>query len=126
MLRAEGAPERVLVVDDNVALAENIAEALELEGYLTAVAASAEEALAQTLQNEFTVVVTDFRLPGIDGAELIRRVLRARTGVRCVVISAHADEGTVRSAEAAGARFLAKPFDLRQLARFVRNVEGAA
>ena len=126
MRQEEGAPARVLIVDDNVALAENIAEVLELEGYVTVVAASAEEALTKSPGHDFAVVVTDFRLPGIDGVELVRRVMKAHRNVRCVVISAHTDEGTVRSAETAGARFLAKPLDLGRLTRFVRNVEGTA
>jgi DNA-binding response OmpR family regulator len=111
---------RILIVDDNVALAENLAEVLALEGYATDVAASAEEALAAPLSVDVEIVVTDYRLPGIDGAELVRR-LRVARPVRCIVISGHTDEATVSQAHAAGAAFLPKPLDLGALTTFVRG-----
>ena len=117
---------RVLVVDDNVALAENIAEVLTIDGFVTEVAASAEEALPKALSEDVAVVVTDYRLPGITGAELVVRVRHARSNVLCIVISAHTDDGTVRTAEAAGARFLSKPLDLGQLTRVVSGADGRA
>jgi DNA-binding NtrC family response regulator len=123
MQASHGSGSRVLIVDDNVALAENIAEVLAIDGFTTEVAASAEEALPKALSDDVDVVVTDFRLPGINGAELVGRVRRARGEVRCIVISAHTDDGTIRSAEAAGARFLAKPLDLGRLTRVVRGAD---
>jgi two-component system nitrogen regulation response regulator GlnG len=126
MAGSSGNGGRVLVVDDNVALAENIAEVLAIDGFVTEVAASAEEALPKALSDDVVVVVTDFRLPGITGAELVVRVRRARSNVRCIVISAHTDDGTVRTAEAAGARFLAKPLDLGRLTRAVSGADGMA
>src|SRR5689334_133080 len=96
----------VLIVDDNVALAENVAEVLELDGYRTAIAASAEEALPLALSANMTILVTDFRLPGMNGAELVNQVRRQRSGVRCIVISAYTDDRTMSSARDAGAEFL--------------------
>jgi DNA-binding response OmpR family regulator len=112
--------ERVLIVDDNVALAENIAEILAGEGYTTEVAASAEEALAKALTQRISVLITDFRLPGINGAELVRRLRLQRENLHAVVISAHNDEETVDDARDAGAEFMAKPLDFGALHRFVR------
>jgi DNA-binding response OmpR family regulator len=112
----------VLIVDDNAALAENIAEALSFEGYQTAIATSAEEALPRALEGDLSIVVTDFRLPGIDGAELVGRVRGAREGVRFIVMSAHTDEFTQRRAEDAGATFFPKPVNLRALTDLLRIV----
>lgn len=117
---------RILIVDDNVALAENVAEILELDGYRTAVAASAEDALPLALADDLSVLVTDFRLPGMNGAELVRRVCRERCGLRCIVISAFTDEHTMSSARDAGARFLSKPLSLVELSHLIRDMEGAA
>jgi DNA-binding NtrC family response regulator len=118
---------RILIVDDNVALAENLAEVLALEGYRTDVAASAEEALASALSADLSVVVTDFRLPGLDGAELVTRLRERRLGMRFVVISGHTDDGTIDRAREAGARFFPKPLDLEALRRFLRDgVTGSA
>lgn len=111
----------ILIVDDNVELAENIAEMLALEGYRTTVAASAEEALPRALRADVSFLVTDFRLPGVDGAELVTRVRQAREEVRFVVMSAHTDESTQRRAEAAGATFFSKPVNLRALAALIQT-----
>ena len=112
---------RVLIIDDNVNLAENIAEILQLDGHLTNVAASAEEAFPKAAENEPDVVVTDYRLPGISGAEFVRRFRLTRGKIRAVVISAYTDDRTMKEAADAGATFIAKPVDFRLLSRFVRG-----
>lgn len=113
---------RVLIVDDNLDLAENIAEILGLEGYVTEVSGSAEEALPSGLSEDVGIVVTDYRLPGMNGAELIKRIRLHREHLRAVVISAHTDDATVRDAHEAGARFLSKPLDFALLTHFVRDL----
>jgi two-component system response regulator VicR len=106
---------RVLIVDDNVQLAENIAEILEFEGYRTDVAVSAEEALTKVPAYAPEVVVTDYRLPGMNGAQLVRTLRTAGLRARAVVISAHTDDSTIQEATDAGAQFVPKPLDFKKL-----------
>jgi len=110
---------RVLIIDDNVSLAENIAEILEIHGHATEVAASAEEAFPKALENEPDVVVTDFRLPGLSGAVFVRQFLMKRMHVRAMVISAYTDDTTIEEARNAGAAFMPKPLDFLRLSRWV-------
>jgi DNA-binding response OmpR family regulator len=109
----------VLVVDDNQDLAENIAEILSLHGYTAVIAGSGEDALPKALPDGPHLLVTDFRLPGISGAELVRQIRERRQGVRAVVISAYTDETTVAAARGAGAEFLPKPVDIGALSRIL-------
>jgi DNA-binding response OmpR family regulator len=109
----------VLVVDDNQDLAENIAEILSLRGFIATVATSAEEALPMALPEGPELLVTDFRLPGMTGAELVQQIRRQRQAVRAIVISAFTDDLTVAAAKDAGAEFLAKPVDLGALSRIL-------
>jgi DNA-binding response OmpR family regulator len=118
--------QRVLIVDDNLALAENIAEFLSMEGYRTEVAGSGEEALPKAVGDDLTVLLTDFRLPGLNGAQLIDEVRRMRDDLRFIVMSGHTDEQTMSRAQASGALFLAKPLDMGILARVVLGWEGAS
>ena len=110
---------RVLIVDDNVDLADNIAEILRIEGHATQVAASAEEGLSKALENEPDVVVTDFRLPGINGAVFVKKFLVTRMHVRAMVISAYTDDTTIEEAKAAGAAFMGKPLNYVRLSAWV-------
>jgi DNA-binding response OmpR family regulator len=112
-------PASVLVVDDNQDLADNIAEILGMRGFAALVASSAEEALPRALPDGPGLIVTDFRLPGMSGAELVRRVRAQRRAVRAVVISAYTDDVTVAAAREAGAEFLPKPVDLGALSRLL-------
>ncbi len=107
---------RVLVVDDQVALAENIAEVLQGVGFQTDVAASAEEALARVARGGITAVVTDFKLPGATGAQLIEELRRRGERMPVLMMSAYTDEGTIDRSRAAGAwLFLPKPVPLSTL-----------
>ena len=66
---------QVLIIDDNLNLADNIAEILQLDDDTTPVAGSAEEAFRDAGEGEPDVVVTDYRLPGINGAAFVKRFL---------------------------------------------------
>jgi DNA-binding response OmpR family regulator len=122
--RPKAAGSRILIIDDNLDLAENIAEILEMEGYRTEISTSAEDALPRALDEGVEFVVTDYRLPGINGAEFVRRVRAEGGKVQAVVISAYSDESTRSAAKDAGAQFLPKPLDLSALKRFVREGSG--
>ncbi|MBC8131616.1 MAG: response regulator [Deltaproteobacteria bacterium] len=116
----------VLIVDDNVGLAENIAEILDAEGYATEIAASAEEALPKARARVFSAVVTDFRLPGLTGVDLIRSLRKEGQYPAAVVISAYADDGTMSAAQDVGARFLGKPIDVGLLNVFLSGIARVA
>jgi DNA-binding NtrC family response regulator len=112
-------PRHVLIVDDNLSLAENIAEILQIDGHITRFVGSAEEALPNALEDEPDVVVSDYRLPGINGAVFVKEFLGTHTHARAMVISAYTDATTIAAAKNAGATFMAKPLDFRLLGRWV-------
>ena len=112
---------RVLIVDDNLGLAENIAEILQFDGHSTEVAASAEEAMPKVARLSPDVVITDYRLPGMNGTEFLRRFRGDSNHPHAVVISAYTDEGTMNDAKNAGATFIPKPVDFNVLCQVVRE-----
>ncbi len=119
--------QRVLVVEDNVALRALLGDWLDELGCATVLAPDGEEALALAREQDFDAVVLDLGLPGIDGREVARR-LRARptppgaTRPRIVGLSAHAGEEDRLSALAAGMDlFLTKPVELAALAAALRG-----
>ncbi len=115
-------PARVLVVVDNEALRENLAEALELEGYAVAVAPNGQVALDR-LQTEPLprVVLLDFKMPGMSGADLLARIREnpRLAGVRVVMTTGSTGMRTIAAAADA---ILMKPFGVRELLAALKKV----
>lgn len=112
----QGAPQHLLFVDDEDALRTVMAERLSAEGFDVVDANTGERALELLDQFAFDVVVTDLRLPGIDGVKVIDAARQRYPGIIAIVITGY---GTVRDAVDAIKRgatdFLTKPFQFDEL-----------
>ncbi len=107
---------RIAIVDDEVRMAEAMAAALERSGYDCATFASAETALAALLERGADVVVTDWRMSGLDGLELLRRIRAARPEVPVILVTAYGDIPSAVKAMREGAfDYVTKPFDNDEL-----------
>jgi DNA-binding response OmpR family regulator len=113
-------------VDDNLEYAENIAEILDIHGWRTRVAASAEEALSTALTAPCDVLLTDFRLPGMNGVQLIESLRRQDLKPVAIVMTAYASEETESFTRKVGARLLHKPLSLMGLNQLIRDERGSA
>lgn len=115
----------LVIVDDNRELAENIAEILEINGHHARIFQSAEEALPVALSPRVSALITDYRLPGMNGIDLIATILRVRS-VPAIVMSAYTDDRIQDAARALGAEFFSKPIDIVRLNRLVGHLVGRA
>jgi len=107
---------RVLVVDDQIEFAENIAEILQSLGFETDIASSAEAGLERIARGGITAVITDYKLPGRNGAQLVEEIRRLGNRIPALVMSAYTDDRTMDRAQAAGAwLFMPKPVPLSAL-----------
>jgi CheY-like chemotaxis protein len=105
-----------LLVDDNLAFVENIAEILEDEGAKVAVAGNGEEALALLATRRFDALVTDMKMPAMSGAELVKRVREIEPGLPALVVSAYCSGDDLRAASEQGLlAVLSKPAPLKDL-----------
>jgi two-component system response regulator HydG len=112
------APEalQVLVIDDDKALAETIAESLERRGHACTVATSGKAGAARLDQTEFDVVLTDLRMADLDGLAVVKRCREVRPDAEVFVITGFADVKTAVEAMKLGAsHYLQKPIDLAEL-----------
>jgi len=109
-------PKHLLLVDDEAALREAIAERLADHGFHVVQADSGETATARLAEFAFDVVVTDLRLPGIDGRQVIETALERYPDIVAIVITGY---GTVKDAVDAikqgAADFITKPFQFDAL-----------
>jgi two-component system response regulator MtrA len=117
---ARTASARVLVVDDDPALAEMLGIVLRGEGFEPAFVSDGDAALGAFRREKPDVVLLDLMLPGTDGIEVCRQI-RAESGVPIVMLTAKGDtEDVVRGLETGADDYLVKPFKPKELVARVR------
>src|SRR5580698_8822156 len=111
---------RVLVVDDHMALAETLAEGLSERAYEAVACASSSEAAIRLERERFDALVTDLRMPEVDGMGLLARSRASAPGRPVIVMTAYGAIETAIEAIRQGAyHYLTKPFLVDELALFV-------
>ncbi|MBB6123726.1 response regulator [Sphingobium subterraneum] len=122
---AEGATEqtplRLLVVDDEPAVRATITGLLEAAGHAVDSVTHGGTALAALAEEPFDLVIVDFAMPGMNGAEVLRRARAIRHDVKALVISGFSDTEAL-AASGVDAPILAKPFSADQLLDAVSRV----
>jgi DNA-binding NtrC family response regulator len=116
-------PVRVLVVEDDAPVRHSVAETIREEGFDVVEATSAEHALSSLADTNPDIVLSDIRMAGMSGLELLA-VLRERLpGVDVVIMTAFEDMPTiVRATREGAADFLVKPLKLDELRRVLRRI----
>jgi FixJ family two-component response regulator len=103
-------------VDDDYGVRESVKNLIESAGYTPKVFSSGEEFLQAGILATASCLISDLRMPGMDGIELQRRIRLKRPELPVIFISAQNDEKSRRRALEGGALcFLCKPFDGAQL-----------
>jgi DNA-binding NtrC family response regulator len=102
---------KVLFVEDDPPVRASLVQTLELSGLEVQAFGSAEQALPHITAKVPAIVITDVRLPGIDGLTLLERVMAIDVGIPVVVVTAHGDISmAVRAMRAGAYDFIEKPF----------------
>lgn len=110
----------ILIVEDRDPLRRMLAAALGQEGYETVAVATGEEAVAELERRDLALVLTDLKLPGISGLEVLAASRRFRPGAPVIVMTAHGTVGAAVEAMKRGAvDFLEKPVEIEDLSRLV-------
>ena len=113
---------RILVVDDEEIARQNLMHVLRREGWLVDCAADATQATALLNVNTYQLVLTDLRMPGMDGLTLLRSIKERDSSVEVIVITAHASAGSAVEAMRAGAFFyVEKPFRIADVRKIVHE-----
>ena len=113
-------PPLILIVEDEVLLADSIATYLSCHAYATAVAYTGEDGLRLAAENNPDVAVVDLRLPGLNGLTVLRHLREVSPSTEVVMITAYASIATAVEAMKCGAfHYLSKPLDLVELCAIV-------
>ncbi|MDR2631435.1 MAG: sigma-54 dependent transcriptional regulator [Spirochaetaceae bacterium] len=113
---------KLLVVDDEKNIREGLADFLTMDGHVVETAADGDGGLKSFQKGDIDLVITDLRMPGLSGEELLKRIVSETPGIPVIVLTGH---GTVENAVAAmrnGAYdFLTKPVNLDHLSLLVKR-----
>ncbi len=113
-------PGRVLVVDDHLQARESMADVLRQSGHAVDCCSSAIEALQILHRQSYDCIVTDLKMPGMNGVEFIIELQQRRNAAQVVMVTAHASVSSAVEAMRHGAYdYIEKPFDADQLEQLV-------
>ena len=112
---------RVMVIDDEPIVCDRLKGHLEKDGYRVETFVKSVEALAALKERTYDVVVTDLKMAGATGQDVLQTVRDCGFPTQVIMISAYASSDALRDAEAVGAyEFLCKPFELKTLSQKVK------
>lgn len=115
--------KRVLVVDDEPSMRIALSESLESCGYKVEVSESGADALEKFQEDKFEVVITDMRMSGIGGMDVLRGIKKVSSKTPVIVITAYGTVNTAVEAMKEGAAdFIMKPFSIDHLESLVKRV----
>lgn len=117
-------PERViLIVDDEEGLREGLGKLLEDEGYVVLCAETGEEALDVLQQSRIDLVLTDMRMPGMDGIELLKKIRERHGDLGVIILTGYGQiESYIEAMNFGAIEYVSKPFKVNELKFIVNKV----
>src|SRR5437868_5022825 len=116
---------RILIVDDDPGQRSLLNSFLKGQGFDTAVVDSGERALAALRGGQFSMMISDVRMPGLSGLETLRQARKEQITVPVLLVTAFTDVRDAVAAMRDGAvNYLAKPIDLDELLASVQKATG--
>lgn len=114
---------RVLIVDDDGDLRENLTELLTSAGYEVVSASNTSEALERLRKEDFDLLLTDLRMPGASGIELIDVARRNHPKTQAILMTAYGSPFTeIEVVRRGGIGYLQKPFEADEVTNLVGNI----
>lgn len=113
----------ILVVDDETFIRQILSRIVSREGYLVHQASDGKEALKSLAETPCQIVISDIKMPNMDGIELLSQIKANHSNVSVILITAYAGEYSTHDALSAGAdAFITKPFKNVEIGETLRTV----
>jgi len=113
---------KILVVDDDEQLREDVVEMLERDGYEVTDAGTGEEALEKLKKESVDIILTDLMMPGIDGMEVLRQSKKLKPAVRVIMVTGFGTiENAVEAMREGASDYISKPFKIGEVQATVKR-----
>lgn len=115
---------KILVVDDEKVVRDLFKRVLGKEGYEVVTAENGNKALKKTKEDSFNLVITDIRMPGMDGVQLLKKIEKLDPDVEGMIITGYASvESAVEALRDGASEYITKPFDdISEVVRAVKRL----
>ncbi len=121
------ARSKILLIEDDAGIASALKKELYTEGYEVAMATRGDDGLAAAMSDPCDVVITDLKMPGLSGLELVERLHRVNPKLPIIMITAFGTTETAIEATKLGAYdYLLKPFDMPEMLKLVATAVGSS
>ena len=116
----------ILVVDDDLEMLKTLSYILTYKGYEVVTLSSGAEAIEMVKKRSFDIVLSDIKMPGINGVEVLKEIKRLSPETAIMMITAYTMHGLVEEAKKEGARSIfSKPLDLDKIISCAEEVKGS-
>jgi DNA-binding NtrC family response regulator len=107
---------KLLLVDDEVKFLKSIAKRLELKNFDVTTASNGQEAIASAEKGLFDVAVVDFKMPGMDGTQVLKTLKASHKYIEIIMLTGHATiDSAVECTKMGAFKYLEKPYDFEKL-----------
>ena len=122
MIQANG-NRNLLIVDDEEIMRNFLGEVFSEEGYQLDFASDGDEAIEKIRQKNYRVIITDIRMPKVEGTEVLRVAKEVSPQVEVIIITGYASDVAARECEKLGAyAYLSKPFQIKHIRDLVNKI----
>ncbi len=111
---------KILIVDDNEELCQNLSDILELKGYEISTAYDGYHAIESIKLKKFSVVIMDIKMPGINGLDTLKILKQISPGISIILITAFADDIFYKKNN--GLKIIQKPIDIDKLLNILAEI----
>jgi len=112
---------KILIVDDEIAFANTLAQRLQMRGLKVGIAYDGEQALSKLKEDELDVIVLDLKMPGMGGMEVLQEIKKGYPNIQVIMLTGHGtDKDEEQSKKLGGFDFLNKPVDIDTLEQKIK------
>jgi len=115
--------KKILIVDDDQQVLEMLSEVLEEEGFIIDLSSGGKDALTKLGDGKYHLVISDVRMPDIDGFEVLKQVKEKYKKTKVILMTGYTEEYDISDALILGADdYITKPFDIDKVILCVNNL----